>query len=84
MRDPLLWGSALLFLLAALYTVAVRREVYGLGRDIGVLSIRLCEDCRKEDDLDLLRERLRSPLPLLRRAEQAGLRLAREGRTALR
>jgi len=84
MRDLLLWGSAVLFLFAALYTVAVRREVYALGREIGVLKAGLCESCCREDNLALLKERLRSPLPLLQRARRAGVKLAESSRVLQR
>lgn len=73
MRDVLGWGTAVLFLLAALYTVAVRRELYAQARDLGVLERRLLEQRRRNDNLALLRERLASPAALRRRAERHGL-----------
>jgi cell division protein FtsL len=73
MRDLLLWGTAVLFLLAALYTVAVRREVYSLARQNGALEKRLEEQTRIADNLALHRERLRSPATLRDRAEHAGI-----------
>ena len=74
MRDLLLWGTAVLFLLAALYTVAVRREVYALARENGSLAKRLQERVRRCDNLALGCERLRSPLTLRERAEKVGIR----------
>ena len=79
MRDLLLWGTAVLFLLAALYTVAVRREVYDLAREIGTLERELSERHRRGDNLALLRERLRSPGDLCARAERAGILLVSAG-----
>ncbi|MHC4134799.1 MAG: hypothetical protein ACYTDU_14125 [Planctomycetota bacterium] len=73
MRDVLLWGTAVLFLLAALYTVAVRRELYAHARDLGILERRLLERQRRNDNLALLRERLASPSNLRRRAERNGV-----------
>jgi cell division protein FtsL len=73
MRDVMLWGTAVLFLLAALYTVAVRRELYAHARDLGVLERRLLERQRRNDNLALLRERLASPGHLRERAERNGL-----------
>jgi len=72
MRDLMLWGTAVLFLLAALYTVAVRRELYAHARDLGVLERRLLERRRRNDNLALLRERLASPSSLRQRAERPG------------
>ncbi|MHC4549106.1 MAG: hypothetical protein ACYTEZ_10035 [Planctomycetota bacterium] len=82
-RDLLLWGTALVFLLAALYTVAVRREVYAHARALGVLDQRLLERKRRNDNLVLRRERLASPGSLRLRAQQAGL-LPRAGGKARR
>ena len=73
MRDVLCWGTAVVFLLAALYTVAVRRELYAQARELGVLERRLLEQRRRNDNLALLRERLGSPAALRRRAERNGL-----------
>ena len=73
MRDLLIWGSALIFLLAALHTVAVRREVYAYARRIGVLEERLQEERRRNDNLALVRERLVSPAALRARAAASGL-----------
>jgi hypothetical protein len=73
MRDVMLWGTAVLFLLAALYTVAVRRELYAHARDLGVLERRLLERRRRNDNLALLREHLASPGHLRQRAERDGL-----------
>jgi len=73
LRDFFIWGSALLFLLAALHTVAVRQEVYEHARRIGVMQERLRETRRGNDNLALARERLASPATLRRRAEEQGL-----------
>ena len=73
MRDVMLWGTAVLFLLAALYTVAVRRELYAHARDLGILERRLLERQRRNDNLALLRERLASPANLRQRAARNGL-----------
>jgi hypothetical protein len=73
MRDVFCWGSAMLFLLAALHTVAVRGEVYADARVIGHLEEELVERRRRNDNLALLRERLASPVDLRRRAEAAGI-----------
>ena len=73
MRDLLVWGTATLFLLAALYTVAVRREIYDLGRRIGQLEAQVLEQRRQNDNLRVLRERLRSPADLRARAQRTGL-----------
>ena len=70
MRDVMAWGTAVLFLLAALYTVAVRRELNAHARDLGILERRLLERQRRNDNLALLRERLASPAQLRQRAEQ--------------
>jgi cell division protein FtsL len=73
MRDVLLWGTAVFFLLAALYTVAVRRELYAHARELGILERQLLEQRRRNDNLALLRERLASPASLRERAERDGL-----------
>lgn len=73
MRDVVLWACAVLFLLAALYTVTVRREVYAEARRIGVLEERLREQRRKNGNAGILRERLASPGALLDRARRMGL-----------
>jgi cell division protein FtsL len=73
LRDLLLWGTAVLFLLAALYTVTLRREVYALAREIGDLEERTLEQVRRADNLALHRELLRSPRRLRDRAERAGI-----------
>ncbi|MHC4819413.1 MAG: hypothetical protein ACYTF8_15320 [Planctomycetota bacterium] len=73
MRDVMLWGTAVLFLLAALYTVAVRRELYAHAKDLGILERRLLERQRRNDNLALLRERLASPAHLRQRAAWNGL-----------
>lgn len=73
MRDVLLWGSAILFLLAALFTVTVRREVYDEARKIGVLEKRLREERRRNENAAIARERLASPGALLERARAMGL-----------
>jgi cell division protein FtsL len=77
LRDILLWGSAILFLLAALYTVTVRREVYAEARRIGVLENRLREQRRRNDNAEIAREHLASPGMLLERAR--ALKLIDEG-----
>jgi len=73
MRDVMLWGTAVLFLLASLFTVAVRRELYAHAKDLGVLERQLLERQRRNDNLALLRERLASPGNLRQRAERNGL-----------
>ena len=72
-RDLLLWGTAVFFLLAALYTVSVRRELYARARGIGQLEKRLVEQQRRNDNLALLRERLASPGSLQERARRTGI-----------
>ena len=72
-RDLLLWGTAVILLLAAFYTVSVRRELYDRARGIGRLEKRLIEQQRRNDNLALLRERLASPGSLRERARQAGI-----------
>lgn len=73
MRKFVLWATALLFLLAALHTVTVRREVYDEARKIGEAQARLREQQRRNDNLAIERERLASPDALLERAERIGL-----------
>jgi len=73
LRDVVLWATALLFLLAALYTVTVRREVYEEARRIGVLEHRLREQRRRKDNLEIRRACLTSPAELLERARIAGI-----------
>ncbi len=75
MRDALLWGTTILFLIAALHTVRVRREIYSLGGEIAGVERRLLEEIRDNDNLDLARARLRSPLALLRQAKLADIHL---------
>lgn len=79
MREPLLWGATTLFLLAALFTVHARRELYDAGREIGVLAgeLRECERCN--DNLDLRLAGLRSPAELARRAEEMGVEISEPG-----
>lgn len=69
MRDAMLWGTAVIFLLAALYTVSVRREVYALARDNGAHESELIERERRCANLRIERDRLRSPAALRARAE---------------
>jgi cell division protein FtsL len=73
LRDVLIWGSAILFLLAALYTVTVRREVYEEARRIGALERQLREQRRQNENARIARERLASPGTLLERARALGL-----------
>jgi len=73
LRNVLLWGSAILFLFAALYTVTVRREVYEEARRIGVLEQRLREQRRQNENAEIARERLASPGALLERARAMDL-----------
>lgn len=85
MRDFALWATAILFLLAALYTVTVRREVYEEARRIGALEHRLREQRRRNENAALRREGLASPSALLERARAMGLvdELAAEAKGAL-
>jgi cell division protein FtsL len=69
----LLWGTAIVFLFAALYTVAVRREVYDEARRIGVLERRVREERRRNENGEIERERLASPGAILERARAMGL-----------
>jgi hypothetical protein len=73
LRDVLIWGCAVLFLLAALFTVTVRREVYAEARRIGVLEKLLREQRRRNENAEIARERLASPGALLERARAMGL-----------
>ena len=73
MRDALLWGTAVIFLLTALYTVAVRREVYRLAADNGELHRVRDEQRRIRDNFLIDRERLQSPVELRRRAIEFGI-----------
>ncbi|MHC4953510.1 MAG: hypothetical protein ACYTGZ_06440 [Planctomycetota bacterium] len=61
MRDLVTWGTAIAFLLAALYAVTVRREMVTVGRSIGRLSHDVAEFRRRNDNLALEVSRLRSP-----------------------
>ena len=73
MRDLVLSGCAVLFLLAALFTVTVRREVYAEARRIGALEERLREQRRRNGNAAIRRERLASPGAVLERARAMGL-----------
>ena len=73
MRDFVTWGAAIAFLLTALYAVTVRREVNTLGRDIGELHIRIQEQARQNQNLELEASHLRSPAALAERAASMGL-----------
>jgi len=73
MRDLCVWTTALLLLVAAMFTVSVRRDVYEEGRRIGELQERLRELRRRNDNLALEREHLASPGTLKDRAVRAGL-----------
>lgn len=73
MRDLVLSGCAVLFLLAALFTVTVRREVYAEARRLGVLEEQLREQRRRNGNAAIRRERLASPGALLERARAMGL-----------
>jgi len=64
MRDLVLWGTAVAFLLVAFYTVHVRRELYAVGRQLGTLESTLIERRRLNDNLQLDLERLVSPMRL--------------------
>ena len=79
MRDLCVWATGLLLLVAAMFTVSVRREVYTQGRRIGTLQERVREMQRRNDNLALERERLASPGSLRARATDAGL-AAEDGR----
>jgi cell division protein FtsL len=73
LRDIVLWACAVLFLLAALFTVTVRREVYDEARRIGVLEKQLREQRRRNENAEIARERLASPGALLERARAMGI-----------
>jgi len=68
MRDLATWGTAVAFLLAALYAVTVRREVVALGRSIGELNRCVVEQERRNANLALEVARLRSPGTVTARA----------------
>lgn len=74
MRDLFTWGTAVAFLLTALYTVTVRREVVTLGRELGELNRKIDEQVRRNENLELEAARLRSPAALRVRAEELGVR----------
>jgi cell division protein FtsL len=78
LRDLVLCAAAVLFLLTALYTVTVRRELYAEARRNALLEERLREQRRRNDNLLIRRERLAAPGALLERARLAGL-LEEEG-----
>jgi cell division protein FtsL len=67
------WVTALVFLLVALYAVAVRREVYDLGKRIGAIEADLRETRCANDNRELLKEKLLSPADLIQRARDAGV-----------
>ena len=67
------WVTALVFLLVALYAVAVRREVYDLGERIGEIEADLRETRCTNDNRELVKEQLLSPADLIQRANAAGL-----------
>ncbi|MHC4339913.1 MAG: hypothetical protein ACYSX0_06840 [Planctomycetota bacterium] len=73
MRDLRLWAAAAVFLLTALYTVHVRRELYQLGSQLGELESRVVEQGCRNDNLQIDVLRLRSPGRLLERANEAGV-----------
>jgi hypothetical protein len=73
LRDVALWATAVLFLLAALFTVTVRREVYDEARRIGALEKLLREQKRRNENAALLRDGLAAPGALLERARAMGL-----------
>ncbi|MHC4931264.1 MAG: hypothetical protein ACYTGV_03640, partial [Planctomycetota bacterium] len=72
-RDLRLWTAAVVFLLTALYTVHVRRELYQLGRELGDLESTVIEQGCRNDNLQIDVLRLRSPGRLLERADEAGV-----------
>jgi len=67
--NAMLWGTAVIFLLAALYTVSVRRQVYRIARENGALEAEVVERRRRCENLAIERDRLLSPADLRRRAE---------------
>ena len=73
MRDLVAWGTALAFLLTALYAVTVRREVITVARSSGALSRQVAELSRRNDNLSLEVSRLRSPGALTNRAITLGV-----------
>ena len=73
MREFVTWGTALAFLLTALYAVTVRREIISAGRNIGALSHDVAELSRRNDNLALEVSRLRSPAALAARAAEFGV-----------
>ncbi len=73
MRETSLWATAVCFLLAATFTVSVRREVYEMGRQNGLLEEQVLELRRRNDNAQLRRERLASPAALLGRARAGRL-----------
>ncbi len=73
MREAALWSTAICFLLAATFTVSVRREVYEVGRRNGRLEDQVLELRRRNDNAQLRRERLASPAAILERARAAEL-----------
>ena len=80
MRDRIILPVALTFLLVSFYAVGVRRSVYSLGGELGELEAQLRETRCLNDNLELVRERLRSPAELVERAEESGIRLhSRDG-----
>jgi len=76
MRNALLWGTAVIFLLTALYTVSVRREVYSLAGQIGSLRTDRLEQTRTRDNLRIRRARLEAPAALRLRARELGIKRA--------
>ena len=83
MRNLVVWGVALLFLVSAFHTVHVRREVYRLGRDIDTLEHALLEQRRRGDNLRLELEKMASPGRLKATAGKNGVAV-REGEGARR
>lgn len=73
MRETALWSTAICFLLAATFTVSVRREVYEMGRRNGQLDQQVLELRRRNDNAQLRRERLASPASILGRARAGRL-----------
>ncbi|MHC4940750.1 MAG: hypothetical protein ACYTHK_17555 [Planctomycetota bacterium] len=73
MRDFVTWGTALAFLLTALYAVTVRREVVTIGRSIGTLSRDVVELKRCNENHALEVSRLKSPGAVTKRAVTIGV-----------
>ncbi|MFQ5844736.1 MAG: hypothetical protein ACE5JG_07080 [Planctomycetota bacterium] len=74
MRDHAMLGAtAATLLVAALYTVGLRTEIYVLGRDSGRLADRQARMVRRNDNLAIELERARSPRALRELAEGAGI-----------